>query len=266
MDYIVSGNWLEKTELPEHIAVVGGRYIGLEMAQFYNRMGSRVTVVVGRYDYVAPREDDDVTDALRAIMEDEGVEFVFCQRAEAVAPAEEGLTLTLDGGDSPKLDISHLFVATGRLPNTDDLGLENIGLETSKGIIDVDERLATEVEGIWAAGDIRGGPMFTHTFWDDYRVLLSRMAGDGSHTTTRRVVPYAIFIDPELGRAGMTEREAARDVEVIRFEMSKDGEAQEIGETGGLLSRRRRVRGPKLRGAAAGDAEGSLRLIARMGG
>ena len=143
-----------------------------------------------------------------------------------------------------------------------------MGLELSSGgIVEADERLATSVEGIWAAGDIRGGPMFTYTFWDDYRVLLSQMAGDGSHTTTtRRVVPYAIFTDPELGRVGMTEREAARDVEVMRFEMSKDGEAQEIGETGGLLSRRRRVRGPKLRGAAAGDAEGSLRLIARMGG
>ena len=135
VDFIDSGNWLEKTDLPESLAVIGGSYIGLEMAQFYNRMGSHVTVVVGRSDHVAPREDEDVTEALHAIMEREGVEFVFCERAQSVTPNDDGLTLTLDGGDPAELNVSHLFVATGRLPNTDDLGLESIGLETSKGII-----------------------------------------------------------------------------------------------------------------------------------
>ena len=96
--------------------MIGGSYIGLEMAQFYNRMGSRVTVVVGRSDHVAPREDDDVTEALHAILEEEGVEFVFCERAESVASSGSGLTLTLDGGDPAELNVSHLFVATGRLP------------------------------------------------------------------------------------------------------------------------------------------------------
>jgi pyruvate/2-oxoglutarate dehydrogenase complex dihydrolipoamide dehydrogenase (E3) component len=176
VDYIESGNWLEKTELPESLAVIGGSYIGLEMAQFYNRMGSHVTVVVGRSDHVAPHEDDDVTGALHAMLAEEGVEFVFCERAESVVRGDDGLTLTLDGEDPTELNVSQLFVATGRLPNTDDLGLENIELETSKGIIEVDERLATPVEGVWAAGDIRGGPMFTHTSWDDHRILLSQMA------------------------------------------------------------------------------------------
>ena len=238
VDFIESGNWLDKQELPEHVAIVGGSYIGLEMAQFYRRMGSRVTVVVGNNDHVAAREDEDVSEALREVLAEEGVEFVFCERAKEVAPDGDGLVLTLDGGDPAEVRASHLFLATGRKPNTDDLGLENVGLETSKGIVEVDERLATAVEGIWAAGDIRGGPMFTHTAWDDHRILLSQIAGDGSRTT-QRVVPYAVFTDPDLGRVGMTEREAreaGHEVEVMSFDMSKEkGKALEIGETKGLI-------------------------------
>ena len=260
VDFIDSGNWLEKTELPESLAVIGGSYIGLEMAQFYNRMGSRVTVVVGRSDHVAPREDEDVTEALHAIMEREGVEFVFCERAQSVTPNDDGLTLTLDGGDPSEMNVSHLFVATGRLPNTDDLGLESIGLETSKGIIPVNERLATPVEGIWAAGDIRGGPMFTHTSWDDHRVLLSQMAGDGSRTT-ERVVPYAIFTDPELGRVGMTEREAREagcEVEVMSFDMEREkGKAREIGENKGLIKVVADASDGRILGAAVLTTEGA---------
>ena len=260
VDYIESGNWLEKTELPESLAVIGGSYIGLEMAQFYNRMGTRVTVVVGRSDHAAPREDDDVTEALQAILQEEGVEFVFCERAESVVSSKDGLTLTLDSDDLTELHVSQLFVATGRLPNTDDLGLENIGLETSKGIIEVDERLATPIEGIWAAGDIRGGPMFTHTSWDDHRVLISQMAGDGSHTTDR-VVPYAIFTDPELGRVGMTEREAREagyEVEVMSLDMSREkGKALEIGENKGLIKVVADASNGRILGAAVLTAEGA---------
>ena len=260
VDYIESANWLQKTELPESLAVIGGSYIGLEMAQFYNRMGSRVTVVVGRSDHVAPREDDDVTDVLHAILAEEGIEFVFCERAESVAAGDGGLTVTLDGGDPAELNVSHLFLATGRLPNTDDLGLENIGLETSGGIIEVDERLATPVDGIWAAGDIRGGPMFTHTSWDDHRILLSQMAGDGSRTTDR-IVPYAIFTDPELGRVGMTEREAREagyEVEVMTFDMRREkGKAREIGENEGLIKVVADATDRRILGAAVLTAEGA---------
>ena len=260
VDFIDSGNWLEKTEFPESLAMIGGSYIGLEMAQFYNRMGSRVTVVVGRSDHVAAREDDDVTEALHDILEEEGVEFVFCERAQGVTSNDDGLTLTLDGGDPAELNVSHLFVATGRLPNTDDLGLENIGLETSKGIIEVDERLATPVEGIWAAGDIRGGPMFTHTSWDDHRVLLSQMAGDGARTT-ERVVPYAIFTDPELGRVGMTEREAREagcEVEVMSFDMEREkGKARQIGENKGLIKVVADASDGRILGAAVLTTEGA---------
>jgi len=236
VDYIDAGNWLERPELPGHLVIVGGGYIGLEMAQFYRRMGSRVTVVAGSSGQVMPHEDEDVAQRIRTILEGEGIEFLFKTRAESVESGGDGLKLRLGAGN--ELEATHLFVATGRRPNTDDLGLESVGLEVSeRGIVEGDERLATSVQGIRVAGDIRGGPMFTHTSWDDYRVLLSQLAGDGSRTT-KRIVPYAIFTDPELGRVGMTEREAREagyDVEVMRFEMRNDGKAQEIGETEGFI-------------------------------
>lgn len=260
VDYIDAGNWLDASELPEHVAIAGGSYIGLEMAQFYRRMGSRVTVVVGNSDHVTTREDYDVSDAMRAILAEEGVSFVFCERAETVREEDGGLVLGLSGGDPEEVRASHLFVATGRRPNTDDLGLENVGLETKKGIVEVDERLATKVDGIWAAGDIRGGPMFTHTSWDDHRILLSQIAGDGSRTT-ERVVPYGIFTDPELGRAGMTEheaREAGYEVDVYRFDMAREkGKALEIGENKGFIKVVADASNDRILGAAVLAAEGA---------
>lgn len=259
VDYIDSGNWLEHTELPEHVAIVGGGYIGLEMAQFYSRMGSRVTVVVGSAGRVAAREDEEVSDAIQSILEEEGIEFLHNTRAEKVEKNGDGIKLTLSGDEPSEIEASHLFIATGRTPNTNDLGLENIGLETQKGIVESDERLKTSVEGVWVAGDIRGGPMFTHTSYDDFRVLLSQIAGDGTHTTDR-VVPYAIFTDPELGRAGMTEREAREagyDVEVMRFEMKKDGKAREIGETKGFIKVVADAGSGRILGAAVLAAEGA---------
>lgn len=235
IDFIHSGNWLDREGLPGHLAVIGAGYIGLEMAQLYRRMGSRVTVI-GSADRVAANEDEDVSDGLRRILEGEGVEFKLGSRAEKVESDGDGVRLSLSGGET--VEATNVFVATGRQPNTGDLGLENAGLELPKsGVIEVDERLRTSVEGLWAAGDIRGGPMFTHTAYDDSRVLYSQMAGDGSHTT-ERVVPYAIFTDPELGRVGMSEREAREagyDFEVKSFDMKNDGKAQELGETEGFI-------------------------------
>lgn len=258
IDYIDAGNWLEHVELPEHVAIVGGGVIGLEMSQFYRRMGSRVTVVAGSAGRVAPREDEEVSEAIQDILEEEGIEFLHNTRAEKVEKNGDGIRLALGGDNPSELEASHLFIATGRTPNTGDLGLENIGLETEKGIVEGNERLQTGVEGVWVAGDIRGGPQFTHTSYDDFRVLFSQMAGDGAHTTDR-VVPYAIFTDPELGRAGMTEREAREagyEVEVMRFEMKKDGKATEIGETKGFIKVVADATNQQILGAAVLAAEG----------
>lgn len=260
VDFIHAGNWLEKTELPAHLAIVGGGYIALEMGQLYRRMGSRVTVIE-ETGQVAGHEDKDVATALQKLLESEGIEFRLNARARRVEAKDGGVTLSLGGqGDDAEIRASHLFVAAGRQPNTDDLGLETVGVKVSDhGIVEADKRLATNVKGVWVAGDIRGGPMFTHTSWDDHRILLSQITGDGSRTTDR-VVPYAIFTDPELGRVGMTEREAqksAGNIKVTRYEMKKNGKARELGETEGFIKVVVDAGTNRILGAAVLAAEGA---------
>ena len=220
IDYLTAENWLDHFELPESLAMIGGGYVGLEMGQFYRRMGSQVTIW-HRGPHIAPREDEDISTAMQTFLEREGIEFRLNREAASIG----------------ELNTSHVFIGVGRRPNTDDLGLETVGVEMERGILKVDKRLATNVPGIWAAGDIRGGLMSTHTSWDDYRVLESQIAGDGKRTTDR-VTPYAMFVDPELGRVGITEREAreqGRKFRVSRFDMAKNGKATEIGETDGFI-------------------------------
>ena len=237
VDCLHAGNWLDRPELPTHLLLLGGGYIALEMGQFYRRMGSKVTIIE-RGERILEREDPEVAAALQKLLEAEGIAFRTETTVERVE-AKEGVTLhTRHSGRAEKLNGSHLFIATGRKPNTDDLGLETVGvLQDEHGYVKVDARLATNVEGIWAAGDIRGGPQFTHTSWDDHRILLSQMIGDKSRTT-RRHVPYAVFTDPELGRIGLTAAEARKSgkkIKTARFEMEKNGKASELGETEGFI-------------------------------
>lgn len=260
-NYLTAENWIDRPELPEHLAILGGGYTGLEMAQFYRRMGSRVTVVE-EAKQVAGLEDADVANALCALLESEEVVFRLETRVTRIEATRGGVRLSLRQSNArDTLSASHLFVATGRHPNTDDLGLETIGLEPADdGTIPVNHRLATNVRGVWAAGDIRGNGMFTHTAWDDYRVILSQLAGDGSRTTRNRIVPYAIFTDPQLGRVGMTEkeaREARRRFRVGRFELRNNGKAKEIGETEGFVKVLIEVRSDRIVGAAVVASEGA---------
>jgi pyruvate/2-oxoglutarate dehydrogenase complex dihydrolipoamide dehydrogenase (E3) component len=165
-----------------------------------------------------------------------------------------------DHSKSFPIAASQVFVATGRTPNTEDLSLETVGIKVSdRGIVEANDRLATNVEGVWVAGDIRGGPMFTHTSWDDYRILLSQLAGDGSHTRSR-VVPYAIFTDPELGRVGITESEAQNsreEIKVARYEMKGNGKARELGETEGFIKVIIDAKTNRILGAAVLASEGA---------
>ncbi len=260
LPFIDAENWLDHDDLPEHLIIIGGGNIGLEMSQFYRRMGSRVTVVEGA-SQVAAHEDGEVASALQSLLEGEGVDVMLNSKVKRVTAAEGGVTVTVEGEDGTgAIAASHLFVATGRKPNTDDLGLDAASVKVSdQGIIEVNERLATSVKGIWAAGDIRGGPMFTHTSWDDHRVLESQLLGDGARTT-RRIVPYAVFTDPELGRAGMTEseaRKAGKKVKVARYEMKKNGKATEIGETEGFIKVVVDAQTGHILGAAVLAAEGA---------
>ncbi len=238
VDYLHAGNWLDRPALPAHVVVIGGSYVGLEMSQFYRRMGSRVTVLE-RGARLADREDEEVSRALRGFLECEGITCRLGASVSRVAKARGGVTVTFrEGGQRRTLAASHVFLAAGRRPNTDDLGLSRIGLKREKdGTLRVDRRLRTRVRGVWAAGDIRGGPMFTHTAWDDFRVLKSQLLEDGSHTT-ERIVPWAVYTDPQLGRVGLSEEEARRHrirVLVGRFSMSKNGKAREIGEPEGFV-------------------------------
>jgi pyruvate/2-oxoglutarate dehydrogenase complex dihydrolipoamide dehydrogenase (E3) component len=235
--FIDADHWLEHDALPRHLLIVGAGYVGLEMSQFYRRMGAAVTVV-HTATQIAEHEDRDVAEALQRVLEAEGIRFLLGHRAKRFGKTATGVRTTLEaGGKEHVIDSTHLFLAVGRQPNTDDLGLDTVGVNVSdKGIVEVNERLATSVAGIWAAGDIRGGPMFTHTSWDDYRILASQFLGDGTRTT-HRVVPYAVFTDPELGRVGMSERQASasgKHIRVGRFEMRDNGKAKEIGETHGF--------------------------------
>lgn len=236
--YLTAENWLEHRVLPQHLAIVGGGYIGLEMAQFYRRMGAEVTVVESGAQ-VAAQEDADVATALQRMLEGEGVRFRMNARATRFRKTPDGVALTLDShGKSEEAAATHVFVALGRKPNTEDLGLENIGLHpTGKGTLEVDQQLCTGIPGVWAVGDIRGGPMFTHTAWDDYRIVESQLIGDKSRTTAR-IIPYAVFTDPALGRVGLTEtqaRQAGKKVKVGRFDMTGNGKAKELGETDGFI-------------------------------
>ncbi len=237
VDCITSENWLGHDRLPVHLLMIGGGYIGLEMGQFYRRMGSEVTIV-DPGAHVAGHEDHDVSDALQELLEAEGIRFVMDAKVAKLEKRGAGIAATVEGKKASSLEASHVFVATGRQPNTDDLGLDAVGLVPKKdGTLETDARLRTKIEGLWVAGDIRGGPMFTHTSWDDYRILESQMLGNGERTL-ERVVPYAVFTDPELGRVGMTETEARNKglkVRIGRFEMRHDGKAREIGETAGFI-------------------------------
>ncbi|HEY3171963.1 MAG TPA: mercuric reductase [Thermoanaerobaculia bacterium] len=260
IDFLTAENWIDRPELPEHLAILGGGYTGLEMAQFYRRMGSRVTVIDTAAQIVT-HEDEDVARALRQILESEEIAFRLETSIDRVQSDRVGLLLSLKTKKAREaLFASHVFVATGRRPNTDDLGLARIGLKTAKdGTLEVTSRLATKVRGVWAAGDVRGGPMFTHTAWDDYRVLASQLAGDRSRTT-ERIVPYAIYTDPQLGRVGMTVAEArngGRKVKVGRYELRKNGKAREIGETEGFIQVVTDARSDRILGAAVLCAEGA---------
>ncbi|MBZ0160798.1 MAG: mercuric reductase, partial [bacterium] len=202
--YLTNASIMELSELPEHLLVLGGGYVGLELGQMFRRFGSRVTIV-HRGDEILTREDPDVAAELQKILEGEGIAFMLRARTSRIRNANGQIALTLDGdGGSQTVSGSHLLVATGRRPNTDDLGLEQAGVHTDgKGYITVNGRLETGVPGIWALGDVRGGPAFTHISYNDYQILYANLVEGKDLTINNRIVPYSVFTDPQLGRVGM---------------------------------------------------------------
>jgi len=231
---------MELDEVPEHLLVLGGGYVGLEFGQMFRRFGARVTIVQ-RGPALLAREDPDVAEAVAGIMREDGIDVLLDADATAAASAPGG-RVRLDvraGGDTRTLEGSHLLVAAGRRPNTDGLGLAAAGVEADlRGYVKVDDRLRTNVAGIYAIGDINGGPAFTHISYDDFRILRANLLEGGSATTTGRLVPYTVFIDPQLGRVGMSETEAAaagREVRIARMPMNEVARALEVDEPRGFM-------------------------------
>ncbi len=225
--------------LPEHLIVVGGSYIGLEFAQMFRRFGSRVTVVEAGPRLIA-REDEDVSAAIREILAGEGVEFRLDATCIALQRQGDGVAVAVDcSAGSPRVEGSHILLATGRVPNTHDLGLQAAGiLADARGYIGVDEGLATNVEGVYALGDCNGRGAFTHTSWNDYEMVAANLFDGGTRRLSERIPAYALFVDPPLGRVGMTEaqvRASGRPALVAKLPMTRVGRAREMGETAGFM-------------------------------
>lgn len=275
VEYLDSTSVMELGETPEHLLVLGGGFIGLEFAQMYRRFGAGVTVLE-RADRLAPPEDEDVAEEIREIFEQDGIEVRVGTDVVAAEPDPEGgVRLGVEGPDGPEqVAGSHLLVATGRRPNSDDLGLEESGIRTDdRGHIAVNERLETTADGVWALGDVTGGDPFTHTSYDDFRVIRSQLLENGDRTRDDRVTTYAVFTDPQLGRVGMTEgeaRESDGSVRVAKLPMSRVARAQEMDETRGFMKAvvdadSGQILGAAILGVEGGEVAMALKL-AMMGG
>jgi pyruvate/2-oxoglutarate dehydrogenase complex dihydrolipoamide dehydrogenase (E3) component len=268
VDYLTNASVMELRALPEHLLVLGGGYIGLEFGQMFCRFGSRVTVV-HRGGRLLNREDADVTEELQKALEAEGVQFILNAEGTRVAQTASEIRLTLTATEADQhqsviservLTGSHLLVATGRSPNTDDLDLERAGVETDpQGYIRVNNRLETNVPGIWALGDVKGGPMFTHISYNDYQVVYGNLIEGRERTIDHRHVPYAVFTDPQLGRVGMTEEEAratGRRLKIGKYPMAYVARAIERDETAGSMKLIVDAETDRILGAAILGTEG----------
>ncbi len=256
-------------ELPEHLLILGGGYIGLEFGQAFARFGSRVTVIE-RGDRLAAREDPDVAAALTEVLCDEGV-AVLCER-EAVwtRRSDSGIDVLVRGPQGEQiLSGSHLLVATGRTPNTDDLGLDLAGVDMDeRGHVRVDDDLRTNVEGVYALGDVKGGPAFTHVAYDDFRIVRDALLHGQRRSWHNRLVPYTVFTDPQLARVGLDEMQARGQglrVRVYTLPMSKVARAIETGETRGLMravvdDRTDRILGATVLGTEGGETVSVLQV------
>jgi pyruvate/2-oxoglutarate dehydrogenase complex dihydrolipoamide dehydrogenase (E3) component len=237
IDYLTNVSILEIDTLPHDLVIVGGSYIALEFAQMYRRFGAQVTVVE-RGPRLAAREDEDVSAAIRKILEAEGIDIVVGADDVRIIKGDKGFELTASAGSAP-IRGSHLLVAVGRRPNTDDLGLEAAGVQTdTRGYIVVDDQLKTNVDHIWAMGDCNGKGAFTHTSYNDFEIVAANLLDDDPRRVSDRIPTYALYIDPPLGRAGLTVeevRKSGRKALVGKRPMTKVGRAVEKGETQGFM-------------------------------
>jgi len=237
--YFTNSNIMDVDFVPEHLLIVGGSYVGLEFAQMYRRFGSRVTVVEMGSRLIG-REDEEVSAAIKGILEAEGIAFRLDAKCLSASRHGKGVAIQVSCEEEPREVVgSHLLLAVGRVPNTADLGLDKAGIATDeRGYIKVDDQLRTNVPDIWALGDANGHGAFTHTSYNDYEIVAANVLDGESRKLTDRIPTYALFIDPPLGRAGMTEREiraAGRKALVATMPMTRVARAKERGETQGFM-------------------------------
>lgn len=266
---------MEVDEVPEHLLILGGGYIAVEFGQMFRRFGSRVTMVERGAQLLA-REDPDIAEALRSIFAEDGIDVLLNGTVNAVASGDDrSVRLNVKVGDEQRSLVgSHLLVATGRTPNTEALNLPAAGVEvTDRGVIKVNSRLETSAAGIYALGEVAGSPAFTHISYDDFRVLRTNLIEGGSRTTEGRMVPYTVFTDPQLGRIGLTEREAKQaypNVRVATMPMANVARALEMGESRGTIKAVVDADTKLILGAAVLGIEGgeimAMFQLAMMGG
>ena len=259
--YLTNRNIMDLQELPEHLVVLGGNYLGLEFGQMFRRFGSRVSVIEIN-GQIAPREDPEISEALQAALEDEGIEFHLGSKATRIAKSPPGPQVTIQdkGGGVSTLEGSHLLVAVGQKPNTDELGLDAAGIETDDaGFIKHNGRLETTAPGVWVIGDVKGGPAFTHVSYDDHLVIYDNIINNEDRSIEGRILPYALFTDPELGRVGLTEKDARAQgykLKIGSIPMEWVARAIERSETKGLMKIVVNAESDRILGAAILGAEG----------
>ena len=266
---------MELDELPEHLIIVGGGYVGLEFGQMFRRFGSKVTIIQ-RDKQLLSREDEDIAGMILEIMKDEGIEVLLdTEPLEVDSVGGNKISLTLQSSEKETTVAgSHLLLAVGRLPNTPDLNLEKTGIEIDgRGFIRVNSKLETTSKGVYAIGDVKGGPAFTHISYDDFRILKQNLLNGGSSTIEERFVPYVVFIDPQLGRIGLSEKEASsqgRDFRVAKLPFDRVARAIETDETRGMMkalvdSKTDQIIGAAILGVEGGEIMSAIQ-IAMMGG
>lgn len=272
--YLDNAGIMELGEVPDHLLVLGGGFVGLEFGQMFRRFGAEVSILE-RGDRLAPREDADICDVLNEILDEDGIEVVLEAKAVGVRPtAEGGVELHYEQeGHTRTVSGSHLLISAGRTSNADTLNTDAAGLEVDdRGYIGVNDRLETNVDGIWALGDVNGGPPFTHISYDDFRIVKENVLGDGDATRADRLVPYTLFTDPQLGRIGLTEEQARRDgyeLRVAKLPMSRVPRAMETDETRGLMKAvvdagTDRILGASILGVDGGEVASAIQ-VAMMG-
>lgn len=274
VNYLDSSSIMELDEVPEHLIILGGGYIALEFGQMFHRFGSQVTVLQ-HSEQLLDREDDDIAEAMRQILEEDGIQIYLNAQTDSTSQTTNNRISLQVSTPNRKIDLTgtHLLVATGRIPNSDQLSLDKTGVKVDKrGFVEVNDKLETNITGIYAAGDIKGGPAFTHIAYDDFRILEGNLLHKKSLSVKNRMVPYVLFTDPQLGRIGLSEKQAQAanvDFEVAKIPMNYIARALELDRASGFMKALVNTETKEILGAAILGVEGgeimSMLQIAMMG-